>query len=103
MPNFGGGFTDNDAIRELRDELKDLNKNLKSEAKVSVHLTRANFVLAFAMFFLALMQLVQQIFGSPEEKLGKWAIFIFVILSLFGFVSYLSSRIYKSKGNSYSA
>ncbi|MFA5386066.1 MAG: hypothetical protein WC297_00055 [Candidatus Paceibacterota bacterium] len=62
------GITDNKAIHELRDELRDLNKNLKKANKENKRLTILVIIIALVQFTTSLFQFLVGIISlSPSE------------------------------------
>ncbi len=63
---------DNKAIRELRDELKDLNRNLKESIKTNDRFTRILLLVAILQLGIGLIQVVSSLFGpiTPWVALG---------------------------------
>lgn len=83
-------------VSELtRRTLKDLNKTINEFGRGSEHLANANFVLSIAVFFIAWMQLVVQIFQSEYPELIKWTIFTVITVGLLGIIWWSSRRIRK--------
>ena len=80
---------DNKAIRELRDELKDLNKNLKESNRETSKFSGVLAVLTLIQIAIALWQFVFQAQTSENKWLGLFFIIvlsasIFWILKKFG-------------------
>jgi len=80
-------MTDNGALRELRDELKDLNHSLKVSSIMSEKFTGAMFLLTIVQLLLAGFQLILS-FVYPENTLAKEILGTFMILSAFGILAY---------------
>lgn len=63
-------FPDNDALRQLRDELKDLNKNLKKSTKVSDRFTRVLILVALLQLVIGFFQFVSSLLNLANG----WAV-----------------------------
>lgn len=71
--------TDNESLRELRDEVKDLNKTFKKAIKSSDRLSWVLFVLTFVQIVIGLFQYLQY---SMNAYQNKWAGLFWVLLLL---------------------
>jgi len=74
-------YTDNKALRELRDEVKDLNITLKGANKSTDKFSWAIMVLAFVQIAIGLFQFIQDSLNGNSNKLGG-VILIFMLVSL---------------------
>lgn len=76
---------DNKAIRELRDELKDLNKNLKESIRTNDRFTRILLLVAILQLGVGLFQFVSSLLGpiTPWIALGVEVVLGIVLLLTF--------------------
>jgi hypothetical protein len=86
------GGTDNTAIRELRDELEDLNRSLKKSTKTGEKLTMALFLLALIQVLIGLFQLMLS-FVYPNNPGAREALGVVAVLSSLIILVYFSRRI----------
>lgn len=83
-----GGSTDNNALRELRDDLKSLVKSLDTYSQKSDRMTGALFLLALVQALIALFQLLLSFaFDSqPQEKILGIAMIVGTLVVLWYFM-----------------
>jgi TRAP-type uncharacterized transport system fused permease subunit len=77
--------TDNKALHELRDELKDLNLTLKKTSKASEQLTSVLVVVAVLQIVIALFQLVTPFFTNADPR-EMWKGVVVEVLLLLAFI-----------------
>jgi len=89
MPIVGGGYTDNDAIRELRDEVKKLNISIAKFSNDSnkyssklLYFNRVLIKLTIIMTLVTFLQLVL-IFDVNSLSIYEIGIIIFYFLAIF--------------------
>jgi heme A synthase len=73
---------DNNAIRELRNELKDLNKSLKESSRETKRISVALAILALVQMAVAILQFYFDVQTSNDRFLGS---FLIVLLAVFVF------------------
>lgn len=85
---------DNEAIHDLRDELKDLNASIKESSKTTEKFTAAMFVLAMVQMLIALFQLLLTFAYPDNVQLRTWlGIFmVFAALATFAYFFHLLSK-----------
>lgn len=60
--------TDNNAIRDLRDDLRDLNKTIKRANVVNGRMTILLFIVAFFQLFITTYQLSIMVYGNGSKS-----------------------------------
>ena len=86
---------DNQAIRELRDELKDLNRSLKASSKIGERLTAAMFVLAMIQVLVAVFQLILSF--AYSDNLQPKVLGVAMVLATVAILSYFFRMIFPKK------
>lgn len=84
---------DNKAIRELRDEVKDLNRTIKKSIKVSERLTNILILVAVLQLTIAFFQFIASLIGPVEYWVA-----ILVELTVAGMVLYILKSVSRSLG-----
>ncbi len=82
---IGSPGTDNNALHELRDSVKDLSKTLKESSRTTETLTKILVIFAFLQLSISLLQLIipDTFFKNPWIAFVTEAVFICVIVYTF--------------------
>ncbi len=73
-----GGFTDNDAIRELRDTVKELNTTLKGATNSNDRFSKAFMVLALVQILFASASLAFEMM-TPQQTGLRFLVYVLTI------------------------